>query len=76
MAYYVYENWQAGPHKARIHAGDCVFCNNGMGTAGGSADPNHGKWHGPFQTRTQARANAASLKGVIDSRDCHACTAR
>ena len=31
MAFYIYENWQAGPHKAVIHRGDCRYCNQGRG---------------------------------------------
>ena len=26
---YLYENWQAGPHKTVLHRGSCAFCNNG-----------------------------------------------
>lgn len=54
MAYYIYENWQAGPHKAVIHNGSCGFCNEGQGRAGGY-DPSHAKWHGPFATVESAR---------------------
>lgn len=53
MAYYIYENWQAGPHKAVVHIGSCGFCNNGLGLSGGS-DPKHGKWHGPYETLSDA----------------------
>jgi hypothetical protein len=45
--YYIYENWQAGPHKAVLHHAMCGFCKDGRGLGGGS-DPRHGKWHGPF----------------------------
>ena len=33
--FYIYENWQAGPHKAVIHRGSCGHCNNGQGKTGG-----------------------------------------
>ena len=35
MAYYIYENWRSGPHKAVLHVGECGHCNNGKGHAGG-----------------------------------------
>lgn len=54
MGYYIYENWQAGPHKAVIHNGICAFCNHGKGRAGGY-DPAHAKWHGEFNSLESAR---------------------
>ena len=45
MAYYIYENWRAGLHKAVIHVGACGHCNNGEGDAGGY-DCVNAKWHG------------------------------
>jgi hypothetical protein len=68
MIYHVYENWQAGPHKAVIHAGDCGFCNGGRGVAGGY-DPRHAQWHPAsgrgFATLSQARAFVRGLAGVV-----------
>jgi hypothetical protein len=55
MSYYLYENWQAGPHKAVLHSAGCGFCNSGRGRAGGY-DPKHGKWHGPYHELADARA--------------------
>ncbi len=49
MSYFIYENWQAGPHKTVLHVDVCPFCNNGKGLTGGT-DSRHGKWHGPFAT--------------------------
>jgi hypothetical protein len=55
MAYFIYENWRAGPHKVVLHADACGSCNNGEGIGGGT-DPRNGKWHGPFSTLAQARS--------------------
>lgn len=33
MTFYIYENWQAGPHKAVLHTGPCGHCNDGQGFA-------------------------------------------
>jgi len=69
MAFYVYQNWQAGPHKAVIHRGECAFCNDGQGRSGGY-DPRHVMWHGPFTTIDDARQAARALRGVIVHREC------
>jgi len=60
VSYYIYENWQAGPHKAVVHLASCAFCNDGRGLAGGS-DPKHGKWHGPYSSLNAARSAQAAL---------------
>jgi hypothetical protein len=70
MSYYVYQNWQAGPHKPVIHKATCGFCNSGTGLQGGT-HPRHGKWHGPFPNPAAARAHAATLApGIAISQHC------
>ena len=69
MAFYVYENWQAGPHKAVIHRGTCGHCNDGRGRAGGY-DTQHAQWHGPFEDLQQARDFSEALQGVVDRSQC------
>ena len=71
MAYYIYENWQAGSHKAVVHLDYCPFCKHGRGLRGGSS-PKHGKWHGPFATLLTAQRNQASMQVAV--RIEHACT--
>lgn len=67
--YWVYENWT---HKrARIHRGDCGYCNEGRGTQASHSGRND-KWHGPFPDRTIAFARAARL-GQKDTQGCAAC---
>jgi F-type H+/Na+-transporting ATPase subunit beta len=61
VGFHIYENWQAGPHKAVLHTGECAFCNEGRGLAGGS-DPRYGKWHGPFDALTEARSAQRKMK--------------
>jgi hypothetical protein len=63
MAYYIYENLQAGLHKAVMHDGACGYCNDGAGRAGGY-DPNHAEWHGPFPSLNAAlrKQRAMSVK--------------
>ena len=45
--YYVYENWVANGHTARIHKAECSFCNSGKGIHD-THNVEHGQWHGPF----------------------------
>ena len=74
MAFFIYENWQAGPHKMVIHYGSCGFCNEGTGRSRGGYDPSHARWHGPFATLHDARRESES-RMVPDRREC-ACVAR
>ena len=55
MPYYTYENTRAKGHRAMVHVGSCGFCKDGKGMAGGTRADN-GKWHGPFDTLSQAKA--------------------
>ncbi len=71
MSYYIYENWQAGPHKAVIHNGSCGYCNNGSGRAGGY-DPKHAQWHGPYETLASARSAQEGLSVKV-RKECGVC---
>ncbi len=66
--YYIYENWQAGPHKAVVHIGSCGYCNEGKGRAGGY-DPAHARWHGPYETLELARSQQSRLP-VAERKEC------
>lgn len=71
MAYYIYENWQAGPHKAVLHIGECGHCKDGHGRAGGY-DRSHAKWHGPYAALEQARREQKNLS-VDVRKECGMC---
>lgn len=71
MAFYIYENWQAGPHKAVLHDGAYGFCKEGSGLSGEGSDPNHGKWHGPFLSLVEAREFQHAL--AVVERSEHSC---
>ena len=73
MSYYLYENWQAGPHKAVLHKSACRFCNDGSGIRGGT-DPRFGKWHGPFSNLGDARSMQGRLR--VEIRIDHTCVSR
>ena len=69
MAYWIYENF--GSKRARIHTGECRYCNDGAGV-GGNPDNGDDKWHGPFNAFAQAET-AANKLGQKDTRPCGVC---
>jgi len=69
MAYWIYENF--GSKRARIHTGECRYCNDGAGV-GGNTDNDDDKWHGPFNEFALAEA-AANKLGQKDTRPCGVC---
>lgn len=68
--YFVYENWTADGHKAKVHRGDCSHCNGGRGKDPDASDRN-GQWRGPFATRAEAAEQAKSL--TRNASDCAFC---
>ena len=73
--FWVYENYPRD--RARVHWGDCGFCNHGDGVDG-RGNPNNGRWHGPFATIKEA---CDKMRG-LDKKDsgecgiCKPCSAR
>jgi hypothetical protein len=67
--FYIYENWQAGPHKIVLHRSSCGQCNHGRGRPSGH-DANHARWHGPYATLSQARETAHNMTGVLIRSEC------
>jgi hypothetical protein len=69
VTFFVYENWQAGPHKAVVHRSTCSQCNSGKGRPAGH-EPNHAAWHGPYASLGEAREVAHNLPGVLIRSEC------
>jgi len=69
MEFFVYENWQAGPHKAVLHRSNCGQCNHGKGRPSGH-DPAHAQWHGPYLTLTDGRHALQSMPNVLIRSEC------
>jgi hypothetical protein len=69
MPFYIYENWQAGAHKAKLHRGSCGHCKDGRGKAGGY-DPKHAKWSERFDNLESARSALSALPNVIERSEC------
>jgi len=67
--FYIYENWLAGPHKIVLHRSSCGQCNQGKGRPSGH-DANHARWHGPYNTLTEARDASRNMAGVLIRSEC------
>ena len=70
MTFYIYENWQAHGHQARIHIGECSFCHNGKGNHPGSSEE-HGKWIGPFFSFDDVKKGAEKTGAKVSA--CKKC---
>ena len=68
-AFFIYENWAAGPHKIVLHRSTCGQCSHGKGRPSGH-DANHAKWHGPYSTLAEARETAHAMTGVLIRSEC------
>jgi hypothetical protein len=58
--YWVYENWRAAGHVAKVHQAVCGHCNDGRGQHGGT-HPSNGRWHGPYESGITAMLAARGL---------------
>jgi len=67
--FYIYENWQAGPHKIVLHRSSCAQCNRGKGRPAGH-DANHARWHGPYATLAEAREASHNMPSVLIRSEC------
>lgn len=68
-AFFVYENWASGPHKAVLHRSTCGQCSNGKARPSGHS-ANHAQWHGPFPTLAEARQLTHTLPNVLIRSEC------
>ena len=75
MTFYIYENWQAGRHKAVIHHADCGHCNDGGGRSNGGYDPAHATWHGPYKDVGAAKEAQRRLDVKV-RQECKVCMKR
>lgn len=68
-AFFVYENWASGPHKAVLHRSTCGQCGNGKARPAGHS-ANHAQWHGPYPTLAEARQVTHTLPNVLIRSEC------
>lgn len=71
MTFYVYENWRAHGHTARIHRSDCSFCQNGQGVHLDAGDEN-GRWSAPFDLLPEAEQAAQRMGAQVSY--CQQCS--
>lgn len=69
LTFFLYESWQAGPHKLVLHRSTCGACRNGTGHPAGS-DEAHARWHGPYTTVQEARETSRSLSNILIRSEC------
>ncbi len=67
--FFLYESWQAGPHKLVLHRSTCGICRSGTGRPTGS-DEAHSRWHGPYTTTQEARETSRSLTNILIRSEC------
>ena len=67
-AFWVYEDDPT--NRARVHRGECRYCNHGKGTQKGRRSDN--RWHGPYATSADAFAAMRRL-GKRDTGGCGVC---
>jgi len=65
--FYVYENWTNT--FAKVHRGDCPFCNDGRGFQGRGSRTPSGQWLGPFSTAAIATSAARSAANGHQNRE-------
>jgi 4-hydroxy-tetrahydrodipicolinate synthase len=68
-AFFVYENWASGPHKAVLHRSTCGQCSNGKARPAGHS-ASHAQWHGPYPTLAEARQVTHTLPNVLIRSEC------
>ncbi|HEV2117309.1 MAG TPA: 4-hydroxy-tetrahydrodipicolinate synthase [Terriglobales bacterium] len=69
LTFFLYESWQAGPHKLVLHRSTCGACRAGTGHPSGS-DEAHSRWHGPYTTAQEARDTSRSLSNILIRSEC------
>ena len=69
ITFYLYENWQAGPHKTVLHRSTCGACRNGSGRPTGQ-DQARSRWHGPYSTLEEAREASRGLPSILIRSEC------
>jgi 4-hydroxy-tetrahydrodipicolinate synthase len=69
LTFFLYESWQAGPHKLVLHRSTCGVCRSGTGHPSGS-DEAHSRWHGPYTTLQEARATSRGMSNILIRSEC------
>ncbi|HZR32072.1 MAG TPA: 4-hydroxy-tetrahydrodipicolinate synthase [Terriglobales bacterium] len=78
ITFYLFENWQAGPHKTVLHRSNCGIYRNGRGGSEKTepAADSRSRWHGPFSTIDEARGASRGMTGVLIRSECKCISSR
>jgi len=69
LTFFLYESWQAGPHKLALHRSTCGACRGGTAHPGGS-DEARSRWHGPYPTVQEARERSRGMSNILIRSEC------
>ena len=69
LTFFLYESWQAGPHKLVLHRSTCGACRNGTGHPSGS-DEARSRWHGPYSVVQEARDASRGMSNILIRSEC------
>jgi len=69
LTFFLYESWQAGPHKLVLHRSTCGACRSGTGHPSGS-DEARSRWHGPYTAVQEAREAARGMSNILIRSEC------
>ena len=69
VTHFLYESWQAGPHKLALHRSTCGACRGGTARPGGS-DEARSRWHGPYTTVQEARETTRGMSIILIRSEC------
>src|SRR5579872_688785 len=69
LTFFLYESWQAGPHKLALHRSTCGACRGGTAHPGGS-DEARSRWHGPYTTVQEARERSRGMSNILIRSEC------
>jgi len=69
LTFFLYESWQAGPHKLVLHRSTCGSCRSGTERPSG-IDEAHSRWYGPYLTIQEARETSRGLSNILIRSEC------
>jgi 4-hydroxy-tetrahydrodipicolinate synthase len=69
LTFFLYESWQAGPHKLVLHRSTCGSCRSGTERPSGT-DEAHSRWYGPYLTIQEARETSRGLSNILIRSEC------
>ena len=69
VTFFLYESWQAGPHKLALHRSTCGACRSGSAHPSGS-DEARSRWHGPYTTAQEARERSRGMSNILIRSEC------